>query len=245
MTVIRLILALICGVIPAVGVAGAAASQDEIPRATVDPEGTGEFYLGREIAPVMGHQGAPWLERAERAEEERPDRVLELMGLEPGAQVADIGSGSGYYTRRIARVVGAGGKVYAVDIQPEMLAVLTNRLEIEGITNVIPILGSTFDPGLRDQSVDLVLMVDVYHEFSHPFEMVSALCRALKPGGRLVLVEYRAGDPDVPIKRLHTMTEAQVRKEMALHPLRWERTVSEGLPWQQYLEFRKLDDGNR
>ena len=204
-----------------------------------DPDGIGEFYLGREIARVMGHEGAPWLERVERQEEERPDRLLELLALEPGAVVADVGAGSGYYTRRLAKAVGQSGKVYAVDVQPEMLEILIAQLKSEGITNVVPVLGSITDPRLSAESLDLVIMVDVYHEFSRPYEMMAALCQALKPDGRMVLVEYRAEDPKVPIKRLHKMTEVQVRREMALHPLRWERTVSDQLPWQHYLEFRK------
>ena len=204
-----------------------------------DPDGIGTFYLGREIARVMGHEGAPWLERVEREEEERPDRLLELLALEPGAVVADVGAGSGYYTRRLAKAVGPSGKVVAVDVQPEMLEILMDQLESEGITNVAPVLGTITDPRLPEASLEVILMVDVYHEFSQPYEMMSALCRALKPGGRMVLVEYRAEDPNVPIKPAHKMTEVQVRREMALHPLRWERTVSDQLPWQHYLEFRK------
>jgi ubiquinone/menaquinone biosynthesis C-methylase UbiE len=192
----------------------------------------------------MGHEGAPWLERVEREEEERPDRLLELLALEPGAVVADVGAGSGYYTRRLAKAVGPSGKVVAVDVQPEMLEILIDQLESEGITNVAPVLGTITDPRLPEASLDVILMVDVYHEFSHPYEMMSALCRALKPGGRMVLVEYRAEDPNVPIKPAHKMTEVQVRREMALHPLRWERTVSDQLPWQHYLEFRK-DEASR
>jgi arylsulfatase A len=207
---------------------------------TLDPDGIGTLYLGRKIARVMGHEGAPWLERAERAQEERPDRVLELLALPPGAVVADVGAGSGYYTRRLAQAVQTSGQVFAVDVQPEMLELLTSQLDSEGITNVVPVLGSITDPHLPAEALDLVLLVDVYHEFSHPYEMMSALCRALKPGGRMVIVEYRAEDPAVPIKPLHKMTEVQVRREMALHPLRWQRTVSDRLPWQHYLEFRKV-----
>jgi ubiquinone/menaquinone biosynthesis C-methylase UbiE len=205
------------------------------------PDGIGRFFLGREIAHVMGHEGASWLEREERQQEERPDRLLDLLALRPGDVVADVGAGSGYHTRRMARQVGPEGRVYAVDVQPEMLEILSGRLREEGITNVVTVLGSTADPHLPDASVDVVLMVDVYHELSEPYEMMTALCRALKPGGRVVLVEYRAGDAEVPIKPLHTMTETQVRREMALHPVRWERTVSDMLPWQHYIEFR-LDE---
>jgi ubiquinone/menaquinone biosynthesis C-methylase UbiE len=129
--------------------------------------------------------------------------------------------------------------VFAVEIQPEMLGILTNRLQAEGITNVAPVLGSITNAGLPEAGIDVALMVDVYHEFSHPYEMMQDICRALKPGGRVVLIEYRAEDPEVPIKELHKMSEAQVRREMTVHPLLWQRTVTDRLPWQHYIEFRK------
>jgi len=203
-----------------------------------DPDGIGKFYLDREIAQVMGHQAADWLERPERESEEKPDLLVEALKLEPGDSVADIGAGTGYFARRLARKVGETGKVYAVDIQPEMLVLLTNKMAELKIRNVKPVLGTITDPKLPTNSVDLVLMVDVYHEFSHPFEMVEAICRSLKPGGRLVFVEYRAEDPTVPIKRLHKMTEAQVRKEATPHPLVWEQTLGV-LPRQHIILFRR------
>ena len=203
-----------------------------------DPDGIGKFYLDREIAQVMGHQAADWLERPERESEEKPDLLVEALKLEPGSTAADIGAGTGYFTRRLARKVGATGKVYAVDIQPEMLVLLTNKMAELKIRNVQPVLGTITDPQLPTNSVDLVLMVDVYHEFSHPFEMVEAICRSLKPGGRLVFVEYRAEDLSIPIKRLHKMTEAQVRKEATPHPLAWEQTLN-ALPRQHIIIFRK------
>jgi ubiquinone/menaquinone biosynthesis C-methylase UbiE len=187
----------------------------------------------------MGHEGAPWLERPERAQEERPTQVIELLALRPGDVVADIGAGSGYFTRRLARALAPSGIVFATDIQPEMLEILTNRLAADSITNVVPVLGAITDPGLPEGGIDVVLMVDVYHEFSHPYEMMAAICRALKPDGRVVLLEYRGEDPAVPIKELHKMTEAQIRREMAVHPLDWVRTVSDRLPWQHYIEFRR------
>jgi SAM-dependent methyltransferase len=200
------------------------------------PDGIGKFYAGREISHVMGHEGAAWLERPEREAEEMPDKLVAALGLKPGDRVADIGAGTGYITRRLAPAVAPSGAVYAVEIQQEMLDALTNRLAGVGITNVIPILGAVDDPKLPAAALDLIVMVDVYHEFDHPHEMVRAMCRALKPGGRLVFVEYRLEDPAVPIKRLHKMSEEQVRREMALHPLRWLRTLPD-LPRQHILVF--------
>lgn len=207
-------------------------------RAEHDPNGIGKFYMGREIAHVMGHQGADWLERPEREQEERPDLLVPALKLKAGEAVADIGAGTGYYTRRLAKAVGTNGIVYAVEIQREMLDILTNRLADDGIFNVRPVLGTVTDPRLPRATLDLILMVDVYHEFEHPFEMVEAICQALKPGGRMVFVEFRAEDPNVPIKRVHKMTEAQVRKEMSVHPLEWVETIGT-LPWQHVVVFRK------
>jgi SAM-dependent methyltransferase len=165
-------------------------------RAEHDPNGIGKFYMGREIAHVMGHQAADWLERPEREQEERTDLLVPALKLKPGVAVADIGAGTGYYTRRLAKVVGTNGLVYAVEIQQEMLDILTNKLAAENIFNVKPVLGTITDPKLPRSSVDLILMVDVYHEFDHPHEMVEAMCRALKPGGRIVFVEFRGEDPE-------------------------------------------------
>jgi ubiquinone/menaquinone biosynthesis C-methylase UbiE len=186
----------------------------------------------------MGHQAADWLERPERQEEERPDLLLNALKLKPGEVAADIGAGTGYYTRRMAKLVGEKGTVYAVDIQQEMLDLLTNRMAELKIKNVKPILGTINDPQLPGASIDLALMVDVYHEFDHPYEMAQSICRALRPGGRLVFVEFRGEDPKVPIKRVHKMTEAQVRKEMAVQPLEWVET-SEVLPRQHIIVFKK------
>jgi SAM-dependent methyltransferase len=207
-------------------------------RALHDPDGTGKFYMGREIAQVMGHLGADWLERPEREEEEQPEKLLTALKLQPGDVVADIGAGTGFFTFRMARRVGPKGLVYAVDIQREMLDIIGRRMRQGGFRNLRPVLGTITDPKLPPDSVDLMLLVDVYHEFSHPWEMTRAMVRALKPGGRLVLVEYRAEDPRVPIKPVHKMTEAQVRKEMAVHPLRWEATLNT-LPRQHIVIFRK------
>ena len=207
-------------------------------RAEHDPNGIGKFFMGREIAQVMGHQAADWLERPARETEERPDLLLPALKLKPGDAVADIGCGSGYYTRRLARAVGMNGLVYAVEIQQEMLDVLTNKLPSDLVRQVCPVLGTTSDPKLPAAKVDLILLVDVYHEFDQPFEMTQAMTRALKPGGRLVFVEFRGEDPNVPIKLVHKMTEAQVRKEMTAQPLEWVETIAT-LPMQHIIVFRK------
>ena len=203
-----------------------------------DPDGTGKFYLGREIAQVMGHEGADWLERPEREAEENSTLLLASLKLKPGDAVADIGAGTGYYTRRLAKMVGDHGLVYAVDIQPEMLDLLTKKMAQAGLTNLIPVLGTLTNPKLPRASVDLLLMVDVYHEFSHPYEMTSAMVEALKPGGRMIFVEFRGEDPKVAIKRVHKMTEAQVRKEMAIFPLTWVET-QRVLPLQHIIVFQR------
>jgi protein-L-isoaspartate O-methyltransferase len=207
-------------------------------RADHDPNGIGKFYMGREIAQVMGHQAAGWLERPEREEEEQPARLLKALRLKSGDVVADVGAGTGYHAFRMARLVGPRGKVLAVDIQEEMLDIIRRRMKRDKVANVEPVLGAEADPRLPAAAVDLILMVDVYHEFARPYEMTQALVRALKPGGRLVFVEFRLEDPDVPIKRVHKMSTRQVLKEMRPHPLRHLRTL-DVLPWQHIIVFEK------
>ena len=201
--------------------------------------GIGKFYMGREISRVMGHQGAEWLERSEREREEMPNLLVELLKLKEGDVVADIGVGTGYIARRIAPKIGDTGTIYGVDIQQEMLDLLAEKMMEVGITNVKGVLGTITDPKLPPESVDLAIMVDVYHEFSHPYEMMQNICRGLKTGGRAVFVEYRAEDPRVPIKRLHKMSELQVIKEATPHPLVWVETLSD-LPWQHIIIFEKI-----
>lgn len=203
-----------------------------------DRNGIGKFYMGREIAWVMGHQAADWLERPEREAEENTSKLVALLAVKPGDVVADIGAGTGYLSRKLAPLAGPKGKVLAVDIQPEMLDILKTNLASIQITNVVPVLGTESDPRLPASSVDLIVMVDVYHEFSFPYEMTQAMCRALKPGGRLAFVEFRKEDPSVAIKLVHKMSEDQVKKEMSVHPLEWINTFKE-LPQQHLIVFRK------
>ena len=207
-------------------------------RSDHDPNGIGKFYMGREIAQVMGHEAAAWLDRPEREKEEAPNKLMKALKIKPGDVVADIGAGSGYYTFRIAPKVGEKGKVLAVDIQPEMLDIIRKRAKERKLTNVEPVLGEEADPKLPANSVDLIFLVDVYHEFSLPFEMTEAMVKALKPDGRLVFVEFRMEDENVPIKLVHKMTEKQVIKEMSVHPLKWVDT-NPILPWQHIITFKK------
>ena len=204
-----------------------------------DPSGIGKFFMGREIAHVMGHQAWQWLERPEREQEERTDLLLEALKLRAGETVADIGAGSGYFSWRMARLVGETGTVYAVDIQEEMLELLMKNMAKRRVDKIVkPILGTVTDPRLPPGSCDTMLLVDVYHEFDHPFEMIARMVEALKEDGRIVFVEFRKEDPRVPIKELHKMSVAQMRKEMSLHPLRWVETI-DVLPQQHIIVFRK------
>jgi ubiquinone/menaquinone biosynthesis C-methylase UbiE len=203
-----------------------------------DPNGIGKFYMGREIAQVMGYQAASWLERPERVKEEEPAKLIAALDLKPGMVVADVGAGSGYHTFLMSPVVGDAGKVVASDIQPQMLRLITEKAKKKNVTNVVPVKGTETDPKLP-AGIDLVLMVDVYHEFNYPFEMVEKMVDALKPGGRLVFVEFKEEDADVPIKPVHKMSERQVIKEMGAFPeLEHTKTVKT-LPWQHIIIFTK------
>ena len=211
---------------------------DRYTTVSAHPDGIGKRYMGREISAVMGWQGAAWLEREERDREERTDLLLAALPLKPGMVVADIGAGTGYLSRRMAPAVSPGGKVWAVDVQPEMVKLLQAGAKRSGLTNIDVQLGTVDDVRLPAGSVDLAIMVDVYHELAYPYEVMASVMKALKPGGRMVFVEYKAEDPRVPIKPLHKMSEAQIKREAAVFPLEWERTVST-LPWQHVVIFRK------
>ena len=193
---------------------------------------------GRPYAGVMSADGAPWLTRPEREEEEQPDRALSEIGIAKGSTVADIGAGSGAIAWRLAERVGPTGKVYANDIQPRMLELLRQNMTQRKIANVETVLGAVDDPKLPPSSVDLELMIDVYHEFSHPQEMLRHLRESLKPGGRMVLLEYRGEDPAIPILPEHKMTVAMVKAEVEPEGFRLDRTI-EALPRQHILIFKK------
>jgi ubiquinone/menaquinone biosynthesis C-methylase UbiE len=208
-------------------------------RPAEDPNGIAKYYMGRQIAHVMGHQAADWLERPEREQEEQTEKMVESLHLKSGDNVADIGAGTGYISWRMAKKVAPTGKVYAVEIQQEMLDLLSENMKKRGITNVVQTLGTITDPKLPPNALDLIIMVDVYHEFDHPYEMTEAMVRSLKPGGRLVFVEFRKEDRSVPIKELHKMSVAQVKKEMSVHPLEYSETIT-NLPWQHVIIFKKL-----
>jgi ubiquinone/menaquinone biosynthesis C-methylase UbiE len=201
-------------------------------------DGIGKIYLGREIAQVMGHQGAAWLERPSRSWEEQPQRVVEALNLQPADVVADIGAGTGYFSFRLSPLVPAG-KVLAVDVQPEMIEILNFLKQERQATNIEPVLGTVQDPHLPPESIDLALMVDAYHEFEYPYEMMTALVRSLKPGGRIALVEYRGENPLILIKGLHKMTQRQVKKEMQAVGLVWQETKNL-LPQQHLMIFCKV-----
>lgn len=215
----------------------------EFPGYEVAPErrttGIGKFYMGREISFVMGHQAADWLNRPGRIQEEMPDEVVANMGLEPDHIVADIGAGSGYFSFRIAKLVPQG-KVLSVDIQPEMLAIIEQRKAEENVSNIEGVKGEVDNPNLAPNSIDAAIMVDAYHEFDHPFEMIDGINNALRVGGRIFLLEYRGEDASVPIRPLHKMTEEQVVKEMGVFGLEWTDTL-DFLPWQHMMIFTKVE----
>lgn len=199
--------------------------------------GIGKMYLGREVAEVMGHRRAAWMERPERERTELPARLVRALDLRPSDVVADIGAGTGYFTFRIAPEVPRG-LVYAVDIQQAMVDTLGARVHRREVENVRPLQGTILDPRLPNGSIDLVLIVDAYHEFSHPHEMMTALYEDLKPGGRLAIVEYRGEDPTVPVEPLHKMSADQIQREMEVHGFQWRETL-DVLPQQHLMIFER------
>jgi precorrin-6B methylase 2 len=209
-------------------------------RSKHDPDGIGKFYFGREIAHVMGYAGISWLERPDRENEEHLVQLVDSLKLTPGMVVADIGAGSGIISIQMASKVGPTGKVLAVDVQDEMINVLSKKLKQLKITNVKTVHGTDRSPNLKEASVDLAIMVDVYHEFRYPYEMAIEIAKALKPGGRVVFVEYRKEDPTVPIKLVHKMTEEQVKREIGQPEfgLKWIETIGV-LPRQHIIVFER------
>jgi len=193
---------------------------------------------GRRIASVMGMGGAEWLERSEREIEELPETALDKIGLKTGMTVADVGAGVGYFTVRLGKRIGSGGKVYAVDVQPEMLAILKDRAAKSKLTNIQPILGSESDPHLPPASCDLILMVDVYHELSQPQKMLQKMKQSLKDEGRLVLLEYRKEDPHIPIRSEHKMSVEEAKAELEAEGFKLDNVLND-LPRQHILIFRK------
>jgi len=202
-----------------------------------DYSGIGKWYMGREIAYVMGYQGMSWLERPEREQEERTSLLLKNMNLKEADVIADIGAGSGYHVFKMAPIVSSG-KVFAVDIQYEMLAAIKEKQKTLKIDNITTIKGSEQSVNLPENSIDKVLMVDVYHEFSYPYEIIKSVRKALKPNGKIYLIEYRGEDLNVPIKRLHKMTEEQAVKEMASAGFTLQENI-DNLPWQHCMVFVK------
>jgi SAM-dependent methyltransferase len=239
-TVIILLMVCCFLLLDPIGTASAASSSSATvyeQRLIHSPDGIGKFYMSREIAKVMGHTGALWLERPSREAEEQPSKVVNALNLKPDDVVADIGAGTGYMSFRIAPLL-TKGKVLAVDIQPEMLDIIEFLKKENNITNVEPILATLTNPNLPPESVDLALMVDAYHEFENPREVIEGIFRALKPGGKVALVEYRGENPFIMIKRLHKMSQRQAQKEMQAVGLVWRETKNL-LPQQHLMLFEK------
>lgn len=232
--IVRLLLPLVLLLILGVGVDWDLQAQTSLP-----PEPLTE-YQGRVIAQTMHWEGAGWLIRNKRDREEATLRMREELGLKPGMTVCDMGSGNGYHTLPMAEAVGSEGKVYAVEVQPEMIAMLKKRAADKGITNIVSIIGESYDPMLPEGSCDMILLVDVYHEFSHPEHMLSGMRKALKPDGVVVLVEFRAEDESVPIKPAHKMSKAQINKELTSNGFKLVREFDE-LPWQHMMFFGKAE----
>lgn len=202
-----------------------------------DPNGINKWYMGRQIAQVMSHFGIDWLERKEREIEENSSLLLKNLAVKPGMVIADIGAGSGFHSALLSKMVG-NGKVFAVDVEPEMIAYLHARIKRENLSRIVPVLSTEKNVPLPENAIDLILLVDVYHEFSYPYEMALSMFTVLKPGGKLVLVEFRAEDATVPIKTIHKLSEAQAIKELKIAGFTFEKNIT-NLPWQHFLVFTK------
>ena len=211
--------------------------QDRYKIRAGDPNGINKWYMGRQIAHVMSHFGIDWLEREEREMEENTSLLLKNLAVKPGMVVADIGAGSGYHSALLSKMVGTG-KVFAVDVEPEMIAYLNARIKQEKLNRIVPVLSTEQKVSLPENTIDMMLLVDVYHEFSFPYEMALSMWAALKPGGKLVLVEFRAEDPTVPIKTIHKMSEAQAIKEFKAAGFTFDKNI-DNLPWQHCMVFTK------
>jgi ubiquinone/menaquinone biosynthesis C-methylase UbiE len=211
--------------------------QDRYKIRAGDPNGINKWYMGRQIAHVMSHYGIDWLEREEREMEENTTLLLKNLAVKPGMVVADIGAGSGYHSALLSKMVGTG-KVFAVDVEPEMIAYLNARIKQEKLSRIVPVLSTEQKVSLPENTIDMMLLVDVYHEFSFPYEMALSMRAALKPGGKLVLVEFRAEDPTVPIKTIHKMSEAQAIKEFKAAGFTFDKNI-DNLPWQHCMVFTK------
>lgn len=206
-------------------------------RGKASRDGIGKFYMEREISQVMGHLGASWLERPKREQEERTDLLIKSMALQPHERIADIGAGSGYFSFRMAPLVPKG-QVFAVDISPKMLGIVRSKIRQNKISNVVPVQSTIKNTMLEENSIDVALIVDAYHEFSHPREMAQSIHKSLNQNGRLVLIEYRKEDPSVMIKPLHKMSQKQAKSEMQAVGFKWEKTL-DLLPQQHFMVFRK------
>jgi ubiquinone/menaquinone biosynthesis C-methylase UbiE len=211
--------------------------QDRYKIRAGDPNGINKWYMGRQIAQVMSHYGIDWLEREEREMEENTSLLLKNLVVKPGMVVADIGAGSGYHSALLSKMVGTG-KVFAVDVEPEMIVYLNARIKQEKLSRIVPVLSTEQKVSLPENTIDMMLLVDVYHEFSFPYEMALSMRAALKPGGKLVLVEFRAEDPSVPIKTIHKMSEAQAIKEFKAAGFAFDKNI-DNLPWQHCVVFTK------
>ncbi len=211
--------------------------QDRYQIRNGDPNGINKWYMGRQIAQVMSHYGIDWLERDERDLEENTSLLLKNLAVKPGMVIADIGAGSGYHSALLSKIVG-NGKVFAVDVEPEMIAYLIKRIKEEKLSSIVAVLSTEQKLSLPEKTVDMMLLVDVYHEFSYPYEMALSMLSALKPGGKLVLVEFRSEDPAVPIKKIHKMGVSQAIKEFKAAGFTFEKNI-DNLPWQHCMVFKK------